>query len=119
MEKMMKKRFAGKVALVTGGSRGIGAGIVRRLASEGAAVAFTYAASEAKAQELIREVEASGGKTVGFKADSASAEDLQEAVKQTVSTLGSLDIFVSNAGILSLGTIDIYPRTPFIGLDAL
>jgi 3-oxoacyl-[acyl-carrier protein] reductase len=130
MEKMTKKRFAGKVALVTGGSRGIGAGIVRRLASEGAAVAFTYAASEAKAQELIREVEASGGKTVGFKADSASAEDLQKAVKQTVSTLGSLDIFVSNAGILSMGTIDIYSledfdsvvainvRAPFVGIQA-
>lgn len=65
MEK--QRRFDGQVALVTGGSRGIGAGIVRRLASEGAAVAFTYAASEAKALQLVKEVQAGGGRAMRSK----------------------------------------------------
>lgn len=64
------KSFVGKVALVTGGSRGIGAGIVRRLAAEGASVAFTYSSSEEKALQVIREVESAGGKVSVLKADS-------------------------------------------------
>ena len=76
----MAERFGGKVALVTGGSRGIGAGIVRRLAVDGAGVAFTFATSGAKAQELVREVEAGGGNAIAFKADSGSAEELQNVV---------------------------------------
>ena len=68
----MAERFGGKVALVTGGSRGVGAGIVRRLAVDGAGVAFTYATSGARAQELVREVEAGGGNAIAFKADNGS-----------------------------------------------
>ena len=117
MEK--QKRLDGQVALVTGGSRGIGAGIVRRLASEGAAVAFTYAASEAKALELVHEVETDGGKTIALKADSASAEELRWAVKQTASMLGALDIFVSSAGILAMGTIDNYSLEDFERMVAI
>ena len=71
------KSFKGKVALVTGGSRGIGAGIVRRLASDGASVAFTYSNSEEKALQLVREIESLGGKALALKADSAYAEELQ------------------------------------------
>jgi 3-oxoacyl-[acyl-carrier protein] reductase len=124
------KSFAGKVALVTGGSRGIGAGIVRRLAAEGASVAFTYSSSEEKALQVIREIESAGGKVSVLKADSASAEELCTAVTKTTETLGPLDIFVSNAGILTRGTIDSYSledfdrmvainvRAAFVGLQA-
>jgi len=126
----MAERFGGKVALVTGGSRGIGAGIVRRLAVDGAGVAFTYATSGAKAQELVREVEASGGNAIAFKADSGSAEELQNVVNQTVAKLGSLDIFVSNAGILKIALLDQFTledfdqmlavnvRAAFVGIQA-
>lgn len=100
--------FKGKVALVTGGSRGIGAGIVRCLAADGASVAFTYASSEEKALGLVREIESSGGNALALKADSASTDELQGAVSKAVESFGVLDIFVSNAGILNLGTIDTY-----------
>jgi 3-oxoacyl-[acyl-carrier protein] reductase len=124
------KSFKGKVALVTGGSRGIGAGIVRRLASDGASVAFTYSNSEEKALQLVREIESSGGKALALKADSAYAEELQSAVIKATESLGPLDIFVSNAGILMRGTIDTYSledfdrmvainiRAAFIGIQA-
>jgi 3-oxoacyl-[acyl-carrier protein] reductase len=92
------RSFRGRVALVTGGSRGIGAGIVRRLASDGASVAFTYSSSEEKAHQLAGEIEAAGGKVLPLKADSASAEELRSAVRRTAEALGPLDIFVSNAG---------------------
>ncbi len=98
--------LSGKVALVTGGSRGIGAGIVKRLAREGAAVAFTYAASREKAEQLARSVEAGGGTALAIHADSADAAAVQGAIDQTVKTLGRLDVFVNNAGILLAGTID-------------
>ena len=124
------KSFKGKVALVTGGSRGIGAGIVRRLASDGASVAFTYSSSEEKALQLVREIESLGGKALALKADSADAEELQSAVIKATESLGPLDIFVSNAGILMRGTIDTYSledfdrmvainiRAAFIGIQA-
>src|SRR4029077_14772186 len=94
------RSFAGKVALVTGGSRGIGEGIVRRLASDGAAVAFTYFYSEEKAKRLASEIDAAGGKALPIKADSASPEDIRATVNQVVKELGEIDIFVNNAGIL-------------------
>jgi NAD(P)-dependent dehydrogenase (short-subunit alcohol dehydrogenase family) len=78
MTKKHGRSFAGRVALVTGGSRGIGKGIVRRLASDGAAVAFRYSSSEEKAKRLASEIEAAGGKVLPIKADSASAEDDRE-----------------------------------------
>lgn len=122
--------FAGKVALVTGGSKGIGAGIVRRLARDGAAVAFTYSSSEEKALQLVAEIESSGGKALALRADSASAEAVQAAVTRAVDAFGALDIFVSNAGVLIRGTIDTYSlddldrmiginiRAAFVGVQA-
>ena len=92
MAAMQAKSFTGKVAFVTGGSKGIGAGIVRRLASDGASVAFTYSSSEEKAPKLLHEVESGGGKALALKADSASAEELRAAVAKTAETLGTLDI---------------------------
>src|ERR1700733_13851931 len=93
------RSMTGKVALVTGGSKGIGAGIVRRLASDGASVAFTYSSSEAAAHQLVREIESAGGKALALKADSASADELRGAVSDTAETFGTLDIFVSNPAV--------------------
>jgi 3-oxoacyl-[acyl-carrier protein] reductase len=98
--------LSGKVALVTGGSRGIGAGIVKRLAKEGAALAFTYATSHEQATQLVHFVEAAGGRALAIQADSADAAAVQGAIDQTVKTLGRIDVFVNNAGILLRGTID-------------
>ena len=100
------RMLSGKVALVTGGSRGIGAGIVRRFAREGASVAFTYAASSEKAEQLARLIEAGGARALAIGADSADAAAVQGAIEETVKHFGSLDIFVNNAGILLAGTID-------------
>jgi 3-oxoacyl-[acyl-carrier protein] reductase len=100
------RRFTSKTALVTGGSRGIGEAIVRRLAEEGAAVAFTYSASADKANELVASIRAQGGKALAIKADSRAAVDIERAVTTTVEQFGGLNILVNNAGILGLGSVD-------------
>src|SRR5260370_35867410 len=102
------RSIAGRVALVTGGSRGIGEGIVRRLASDGAAVAFTYFNSEEKAKRLASEIDSAGGNALPIKADSASAGYIRPTVNQVVKELGELDIFVHNAESLRRGTLEIY-----------
>ncbi len=101
-----KDLLKGKVALVTGGSRGIGAGIVRRLASDGANVAFTYISSEEKALALVAEITAGGGRALAIRADSASESDIRSAVRETAVTFGGLDIFVSNAGQLLIKELE-------------
>src|SRR5471030_2646729 len=102
-----------KVALVTGGSRGIGAAIVRRLARDGSAVAFTYSASAQLARELVARIEADGGRALAIQADSADAVAVAGAVAATVQAYGRLDILVNNAGILTLAPIDSYPLEDF------
>ncbi|AWQ04274.1 SDR family oxidoreductase [Bordetella bronchiseptica] len=98
--------FQGKVALVTGGTRGIGAAIVRRLAQRGAAVAFTYANSEQAAQDLARQLGASGGRALAIKADSRDPLAVRAAVAQTARELGGLDILVNSAGVFPAGPIE-------------
>src|SRR5260370_9045270 len=96
MAAVQKKSFTGKVALVTGGSRGIGAGIVRRLAANGASVAFTYSSSPEKALELVREIESAGGKALALKPDTDSAEELRPAVARAAQAFRTLDILFIN-----------------------
>jgi 3-oxoacyl-[acyl-carrier protein] reductase len=100
----MTRQFLNRVALVTGGSRGIGAAIVRRLASDGASVAFTYSSSEKQALELVSEVEDARGIAFAIKADSAVPEAVRGAVARAVARFGRLDVLVNNAGILLQGT---------------
>ena len=87
-----------KVALVTGGSRGIGAAIAKRLAADGARVAITYAKDAVAASAVVKAIELNGGKAVAIQADAADTEAVRSAVEKAVATLGRLDILVNNAG---------------------
>ncbi len=98
-------RLAGKRALVTGGSRGIGAAIARRLAAEGADVALTYERSADKAAAVVTEIEALGRKGFAIAADSADPAALTRAVDDAAKALGGLDILVNNAGIYRGGPV--------------
>lgn len=109
----MSDVLKGKVALVTGGSKGIGASIVRRLAHDGVAVAFTFSNSEDRAMALVSEVKANGGEVLAVGADSADVEAVKDAVRRTVEDLGTLDILVNNAGIVIGGMVDHYPLADF------
>jgi len=95
-----------KVALVTGGSRGIGAAIARRLSADGAAVALTYNASPDRANEVVAAIDASGGRGLAIRADAGDAAAVGAAVAQTAETLGGLDILVNNAGIAIVKPIE-------------
>lgn len=125
-------RLNGKVAFVTGGSRGIGEAIVRRLAQEGAAVAFTYvsSSSEERARRLTAEIAAAGGKAKAYRVDSGDARALQAAVDSVAAEHGRLDVLVNNAGVAILKpigeltledferTVAINVRSVFIGSQA-
>jgi 3-oxoacyl-[acyl-carrier protein] reductase len=97
--------LTGKAALVTGGSRGIGAAIVLRLASEGASVAFTYSASSEQANSLVEQIAKAGGKAIAIKSDAADQEAVRFSVQETAKQFGKIDILVNNAGIIVLGHI--------------
>ena len=105
--------LTGKVALVQGGSRGIGAAIVKRLAEQGAAVAFTFVSSEDKARALQDSITKAGGKALAIKADSASEQDIRGAVDSAVKAFGGLDILVNNAGVLAIAPLEDFKLDDF------
>ncbi len=101
----MTEILAGKIALVTGGSRGIGAAIALELASQGATVALSYSASEAKAKAVVANIEAASGSAIALKADQAVESEVIALVSTVVERFGKLDILVNNAGVFEAGTI--------------
>ncbi|GAA0939474.1 SDR family NAD(P)-dependent oxidoreductase [Pseudonocardia zijingensis] len=120
----------GRVALVTGGSRGIGAAIAVRLAREGTDVALTYRDAEDDAAKVVREVEGLGRRALALRADSADPDAVRAAVDRTVAELGRLDVLVNNAGVFPYGpfeqvspeeldrTIAIHVRAAFVAAQA-
>jgi 3-oxoacyl-[acyl-carrier protein] reductase len=106
-------RLKDSVALVLGGSRGIGEAIVRRFAAEGASIALTYLTSPEKAAEVARAVGADGGRALAIRADSADPAAVEAAVDQVLDRFGRLDILAVNAGILLRGTVDAFSLGDF------
>jgi 3-oxoacyl-[acyl-carrier protein] reductase len=111
--------LAGRRALVTGGSRGIGAGIVRRLAADGAAVAFTYRESKSPANDLEQEIIGSGGQALAVQADSEDPEALRAAISETDYRFGGLEVLVNNAGTSHIAPIEDFPLEEYDRLLAV
>lgn len=105
--------LAGKVALVTGGSRGIGAATAKRLARDGADVVLTYASSQEQAQAVVAAIQAEGRRALAIRADSADPDAVTAAVERTVAEFGRIDILVNNAGIFMYGPFEDESRASF------
>ncbi|WP_246076339.1 SDR family NAD(P)-dependent oxidoreductase [Amycolatopsis cihanbeyliensis] len=106
---VLDDRLDGKVALVTGGSRGIGAAVAIRLATAGADVVLTYQHSVDQAENVVAEVKAAGRRGLAIQADSADATEAVSAVERAVAEFGRLDVLVNNAGAAYFGTVEDIP----------
>jgi 3-oxoacyl-[acyl-carrier protein] reductase len=106
-------RLAGKRALVTGGSRGIGAAIARRLAADGAAVAVNYVADQASADQLVAELTSKGHQVAAFRADVSDPAQTHDLVEQVVEAMGGIDILASNAGVEHFGALESITLSDF------
>ncbi|WP_111508732.1 SDR family NAD(P)-dependent oxidoreductase [Mycobacterium kyogaense] len=115
----MTTPLQGKTALVTGGSRGIGAAITKRLAADGAAVTFSYARAADVASQLVDEVVHQGGRAAAVQADQADSASCQRLVSHAVDAFGPLDILVNSAGVYQTGTIDDPGRDDAVFLEQL
>ena len=100
------KKLQDKIAIITGGSRGIGAAIARRFAKEGCHVALSFNASKDKALSLVKELEDEGVKAIAIQADQANPEEVRKFIEKAHEEFGHIDILVNNAGIFATGTID-------------
>ena len=117
-------QLQGKNVFVSGGTRGIGAAIVRKMAASGANVAFTYHQSQEVAKAMVKEIETKGVKVLAIQADAKLAENVVQAVRQAISVLGNIDILVNSAGIFELksiaqSSIEDYERTESINIKAV
>ena len=99
-------RLAGKIAIVTGASKGIGAGIAKGLAAEGAAVVVNYSSSREGAEKVVKEITRKGGKAVAVQGDMSKAADVERLFSETKKTFGSLDVLVNNAGVYQFNPIE-------------
>src|SRR5689334_8667648 len=99
-------KLAGKVAVVTGASKGIGAGIAKALASEGAAVVVNYASSKEGAERVVAEIVAGGGKAVAVQGDVAKATDVQRIFAEATKAFGQVDVLVNNAGVYQFAPLE-------------
>ena len=106
-------RLTGKVAIVTGASKGIGAGIAKALATEGAAVAVNYASSREGADRVVAEITKAGGKAIAVQGDVSKAADVKRLVAETVKAFGGLDVLVNNAGIYAFDPLENVTEAEF------
>src|SRR6266850_2946678 len=106
-------KLAGKVAVVTGASKGIGAAIAKNLAAEGAAVAVNYASSKSGAEKVVAEITGGGGKAIAFQADVAKKADVNRLFAETRKAFGQLDILVNNAGIYEMSPLEAITEEHF------
>lgn len=115
-------KLAGKVAIVTGASKGIGAGIAKHLAAAGASVVVNYASSKSGADKVVGEIEAAGGKAIAVQGDVSKQEDINRLFKETKAAFGRLDVLVNNAGVYEFGALEAITEEHFnrqFGLNVL